>query len=105
MQLKKLDDKINKLQEQLSSTQLQHRNKYDSLMESKREMESYFDSKIRDIAEQHQTELEDSRNEYSRKMLDDAAKFQELQSKKEEEAKNFEETIADVIETHNLNVN
>ncbi len=53
----------------------------------------------------NQIELEENRNRYSQKMLEDAARFQELQAKKEEERKNFEEIIADVIETHNLNVN
>jgi hypothetical protein len=33
--------------------------------------------------------MEESRNQYSQKMLEDAAKFQELQAKKEEEARQF----------------
>jgi len=57
------------------------------------------------LAEAHQIELEEQRNQYSQKMLEDASKFQELQAKKEEEARNFEETIAHAIEEHNLNVN
>lgn len=105
MKLKKLDDKINKLQEDLSSSQLQHRNRYDSLNENKRDMETAFEERIRNLSETHQVELEENRNQYSQKMLEDAARFQELQAKKEEEARNFEENIADVVETHNLNVN
>lgn len=104
MKLKKLDDKINKLQEELSSSQLQHRNRYDSLNENKRDKENAFEERIKNLAEDNQRELEDNRNQYSQKMLEDAAKFQELQAKKEEEARNFEETIADVIESHNVNV-
>jgi len=53
MRLKKLDDKINKYQEELSSSQLQHRNKYDSLNENKRETEAYFEEEIRKLAEAH----------------------------------------------------
>ena len=49
--------------------------------------------------------MEESRNQYSQKMLEDAAKFQELQAKKEEEARQFQETIAEAIETHNQTVN
>ena len=105
MQVKKLDDQINKLQEELSSSQLQHRNRYDSLNENKRDMETAFEDKIRNLAEANQIALEENRNKYSQKMLEDAAKFQELQAKKDEEERNFEETIADVIETHNINVN
>lgn len=43
MTIKKLDDKINKLQEDLSSSQLQHRNRYDSLNENKRDREAFFE--------------------------------------------------------------
>lgn len=49
--------------------------------------------------------MDENRNSYSQRMLNDAAKFQELQAKKEEETHNFEEVIADVIEAHNKNVN
>ena len=68
-------------------------------------METAFEERIRNLSETHQVELEENRNQYSQKMLEDAARFQELQAKKEEEARNFEENIADVVETHNLNVN
>lgn len=49
--------------------------------------------------------MENSRNDYSQKMLEDAAKFQELQQKKEEDARQFEEAIAEAIETHNQTIN
>ena len=68
-------------------------------------METAFEERIRNLSETHQVELEENRNQYSQKMLEDAARFQELQAKTEEEARNFEENIADVVETHNLNVN
>lgn len=48
--------------------------------------------------------MEEKRNEYSQKMLEDAAKFQELQAQKEEDARKFEETINDIINKHNKNV-
>ena len=105
MNIKKLDDKINKLQEELSSSQLQHRNRYDSLNENKRDKENAFEERIKLLSESHLQQLEENRNIYSQKMLEDAAKFQELTAKKEEEARNFEETIGDVIDTHNLNIN
>jgi hypothetical protein len=65
MNIKKLDDKINKLQEDLSSSQLQHRNRYDSLNENKRDREAFFEEQIRNLAEAHQSELEENRNKYS----------------------------------------
>jgi len=63
--IKKLDDQINKKQEDLTSNQLQHRNRYDSLNENKRDMESAFEERIRNLAESHQIELEEYRNQYS----------------------------------------
>lgn len=41
-------------------------------------MENAYEEKIKQLAEQFQIELEEKRNEYSQKMLEDAAKFQEL---------------------------
>jgi hypothetical protein len=63
--IKKLDDQINKKQEDLTSNQLQHRNRYDSLNENKRDMEAAFEERIRNLAESHQIELEEYRNQYS----------------------------------------
>lgn len=102
---RRLDEKITKLQEELSSSTLQHRNRYDSLMENKRDAENIAEEQIRELEEKNQQELDENRNTYSQKMLEDAARFQELQAKKEEETRNFEEIIADVIESHNQNVN
>lgn len=87
--VKNLDNQISKLQEELSSTQLKHREKYDSLNESKKDMENAYQENEQALKEQHQIEMEESRNQYSQKMLEDAAKFQELQAKKEEEARQF----------------
>ena len=63
------------------------------------------EEEIRTLDEAHKIELEENRNAYSTKMLEDAARFQDLQQKKEDERRTFEEIIADTIETHNMNVN
>jgi hypothetical protein len=49
MKIKKIDEKINKLTETLSSNQLRERNKYDSLAENKREIENGFEEKIKTL--------------------------------------------------------
>lgn len=74
-------------------------------MENKRDAENIAEEQIKALEEKNQQELDENRNNYSQKMLEDAAKFQELQAKKEEETRNFEEIIADIIESHNQNVN
>ena len=70
-------------------------------MENKRDAENIADEQIKALVEKNQQELDENRNAYSQKMLEDAARFQELQAKKEEETRNFEEIIADIIESHN----
>jgi len=52
--LRKLDEKISKLQEELSSSQLQHRNRYDSLMENKRDAENIAEEQIKALEERNQ---------------------------------------------------
>ena len=70
-------------------------------MENKRDAENIAEEQIKNLEEKNQQELDENRNAYSQKMLEDAARFQELQAKKEEETRNFEEIIADIIESHN----
>jgi len=70
-------------------------------MENKRDAENIAEESIKNQEEKNQQELDENRNAYSQKMLEDAARFQELQAKKEEETRNFEEIIADIIESHN----
>ena len=82
MLLKKKDAQINKLQEELSNIQIQHRNRYDSLKESMHDLEQVFEERIKGLLEYQQLELEENRNTYSQKMLEDAANYQELQTKK-----------------------
>lgn len=47
MKVKRLEDTILKLQEELSNSQVQAKNRYDSLNENKREMENAFEEKIK----------------------------------------------------------
>ena len=60
----------------LSSNQLQTRNKIEQLETSKAELEEDFEKQIRALEEQNNEELEARRNEYSQKMLEDAARYQ-----------------------------
>jgi len=41
------------------------------------------------LEELNNNELEEKRNEYSQKMLEDAARYQELMTQKDEEQRNF----------------
>lgn len=65
MKVKNLDDRIAKLTDENSNIQVQAKNRYDSLNETKREIESAFEERIKSLAETHQIELEEKRNDYS----------------------------------------
>jgi len=47
MKVKRLDDQIVKLLEELSNSQVTAKNRYDSLNENKREMENAFEERIK----------------------------------------------------------
>mmetsp|Transcript_20483 Transcript_20483/g.19450 ORF Transcript_20483/g.19450 Transcript_20483/m.19450 type:complete len:156 (+) Transcript_20483:1917-2384(+) len=75
MKVKNLEEEINKLQEDNSNAQLQAKNRYENLNSNKIEMENAFEERIKQLSEQHQIELEEKRNEYSQKMMEDSAAF------------------------------
>ena len=102
---RKLAERLSKLKEEISSMTLQQRNRWDSLNDRIRQMVADKEEEIKALDEAQKIELEENRNAYSTKMLEDAARFQDLQQKKEDERRTFEEIIADTIETHNMNVN
>ena len=71
----KQDEEIASLQELLSNSQLQARNKYEQLMTNKADIEENYEKQIRALTEQQHEELEQKRSEYSTKMLEDASKY------------------------------
>ena len=73
------EEKIKKLHEQLSSQQLQIRSRIEQLEASKNELEEQFEKQLKLQAEENHQELEARRNEYSQRMLEDAARYQTLQ--------------------------
>jgi len=72
---RKLQERLTKIKEDLSSLTLTQRNRYDSLMDRKRQMQADKEEETRNTAEAHQIELEENRQEYSARMLKDATNF------------------------------
>ena len=101
IQIKKIDDTYVKLTDEINTSQMQAKNRYDSLAEAKRETENMYEDKIKQMQEDFQITLEEKRNEYSQKMLEDSANFQDLTNKKDEEAQHFEERIGSLVQQHN----
>jgi hypothetical protein len=50
--IKKLEDQIGKLSDEITNNSIQAKNRYDSLAESKREMENSYEERIKHLQEQ-----------------------------------------------------
>lgn len=94
---KQQEDELAKLEEEKANSVMQAKNRYDALLENRREMESAFEERIKKLQDDYLVELDDKRNDYAQKMLDDSAKFQQLQSDKDDEAR----THRDQLEAEN----
>ena len=55
--------------------------------------------------EENHQELEAHRNEYSQRMLEDAARYQTLQEQQQQEARKFRDAQAAIFENHTEQVN
>ena len=49
--------------------------KFDQLTTTNRELEENFEKQIKRLAEEQRAQLDEKRNEYSQKMLEDAANY------------------------------
>jgi len=63
-------------------------------------MEEAFEKQIKQLEEQQHEELEARRNEYSQKMLEDAARYNDLSLQKEEEQRKFQKSQSALFEEH-----
>lgn len=72
---RKLQEKLTKQKEELSAMTLHHRSRYDQLVDRIRQLQAQKEEEIRAVEEAQQVSLEEARNLYSTKMLEDAAAF------------------------------
>lgn len=99
------ENDINNLQEQLSNSQLQARNKFDQLYTAKQDMEENYEKQLKLLQEQQHEELEARRNEYNQKMLEDAARYNELQTQQQTDQNAFATSQQKIMEEHTATVN
>ena len=93
-------DKIKKLKEQLASQSLMMKSKIEQLVASKNEIEDQFEKQLKQQAQDNHQELEGCRNDYSQRMLEDAARYQTMQETQQMEARKFREAQAKVYQDH-----
>jgi cilia- and flagella-associated protein 57 len=99
------DQQIAHLQEVLSNSQLNARNKYDQLNSAKQDMEENYETQIKLLHEQQQEELEARKTEYNTKMLEDAAKYNVLQQMQQLDQNSFAASQQKIYEEHTSTVN
>ena len=100
LSVKKQLDKIHHLEEDMKSNKLQADNKQESLKRQIEEAINSRENERRRLLDRQQEVIEEKRNEYSAKMLEDAARFQQLQAQKEQERKNFEGALQKIMQEH-----
>ena len=76
LSVKKQLDKIHHLEEDMKSNKLQADNKQESLKRQIEEAINSRENERRRLLDRQQEVIEEKRNEYSAKMLEDAARFQ-----------------------------
>ena len=69
------ENEIAKLEEELKLSKGQAKSKYDQLFNGKQDIEQNYERQMKQLEETNHEELEARRNEYSQKMLEDAARY------------------------------
>lgn len=75
---------------EIENKEIENRNRYEALLDAKKDMERMNEEKIQQMTQAHQIELERRKQDYNDKMEADALRYQELLSQKQDEAEKFE---------------
>lgn len=75
IEMKRQTDKISSLLSRLESDKIDAESKYLSLQENKREAINNNENKRKDLLDRQQEVIEQKRNDYSQKMLEDSGRF------------------------------
>jgi len=103
--IKNKDDQIKELNEQLKSESQQEKNRFEALLESKRELESEYDEKIANLREEHHAKLQELETSLLQDVMTEVSKYQNLQRDKEAEAKDHFEKLEQQIEENDREMN
>ena len=106
------DNEIKKLEDELKANKNVTNEKYFKMKQGTEDIQVNRRKEMKELEEKQQDELEALRNEYSQKMLEDAARLQELQTQKEIDENSFAlaqqqlerehaETLAMELKKHN----
>jgi hypothetical protein len=85
---------------EIENKEIENRNRYEALLDAKKEMERMNEEKIQQMTQAHQIELERRKQDYNDKMEADAMRYQELLNQKQEEAERFEQRLNELFTHH-----
>ena len=100
MNIQDREDLIDKLREQLTNDAQQDKNKYDSLAESKREIEQQYEEKMRNLKDKYDNEKQEIETKQQQNFMIEVGRYQELSREKEIENKAAEDKIRNLEREH-----
>ena len=92
--------KIQELNQEIENKDIENSNRYEQLLEAKKEMERLNQDKIKTMCQSHELEMERRRQDYRDKQEADTQRFNELQAQKDEESRKFEERLNELSLHH-----
>ena len=92
--------KIAELTSEIDNKEIENNNRYDHLLESKKEMERMNKDKIEQMIQAHDIEMQRRKSDYADKMDADQQRFDELQSQKDDDTRKFEERLNELSLHH-----
>lgn len=93
-------DQIDKLKDQITHEQLQSGQLYNSLSDSKREMEQSYEERLRQIRDQHEIDKHEKELSFEHKIKIEVARYQDLSKEKEQEARTADEKVNALLSNH-----
>lgn len=99
-ELERKQRKIDELNSDIENKKIENDQRYEQLLDAKREMEQANKDRLRDLTQAHEIEMERRKQDYTDKMDADQQRFNELQQAKDEDARKFEERLSELTLHH-----
>lgn len=99
-ELDRKNKKIAELSSEIENKEIENNNRYEHLLESKKEMERMNKDKIDQMMSAHEIMMSSRKSDYNDKMDADQQRFDELQNQKDDDTRRFEERLNELSLHH-----
>ena len=99
-ELDRKNKKIAELTSEIDNKEIENNNRYEHLLESKKEMERMNKDKIDQMMSAHDIMMSSRKSDYADKMDADQQRFDELQNQKDDDTRRFEERLNELSLHH-----